>query len=187
MSKTRARLAILSELLAFPTVTASRWDVGFADSRIQKGDLISICSGPPSKWFVSWLIDYEVRDDGFTHYLLESIDDGELCWWTNVGINIYDRERVREHPTWKWTDKQFAFKNRWDKVCYRQNDAYIVLPLHPIFRGNSVELGVRVRFGIREFSNPIVFEDWKRLTNKRMGEYYRECVSMYESLRPITT
>lgn len=179
MSKNRARISILSELLSFPTINQKDWNKGASlDPEVKTGDLVSLCSAPSTQWYLSWFIESRIKN-GFTEYLLESIEDGELCWWTNVGLNVYDRERVDDRPSWKWNDKQFAFNDRWMKVCKR-NGAYIVLPVTPKFNeDDSVELNVRVRFGFSDYTNPVTFPNWKKLTMKMMDKYYTTCVKEF--------
>lgn len=173
-TRTRARYAILSDMLSFPTVRHRHWhsDLGF-DGQPQVGDLISLSSAPVSKWYISWLLEID-PNEGWPKYLLESIEDGSLCWWENVGLNWYDRERVANNPTWKWTDKQFDFYDKWNKVCYRRHDAWHVLPMLPVFNpdDDSVTLNLRIRHGFSDFHYPQVFNNWKKITMKQMSEYY---------------
>jgi len=182
MEKTRAKISILSELLSFPTIREKDWTANFMGKHdVLKGDLISLNSAPDSKWYVSWVHEIKTKN-GFKNYLLESIEDGSMCWWTNIGINVYSRKKVSERPTWRWSDKQFTLYDRWLKVCKR-NDAYIVLPKVPIFnKDNSVTLDVRIRFGWSEFQNPENFLNWKKLTMKEMSAYYLSSVEKHNSI-----
>jgi hypothetical protein len=166
-------------MMAFPTINQKDWDTSGFDKDVKVGDLVSLCSAPASKWYVSWVREIET-ENGWTRYLLESIDDGTLCWWSNVGLNIYSRERVKERPTWQWDDKQFAFNDRWHKVGKR-NNAHIVLPCQSKFNDDgSVELDVRIRYGWDEYHNPRIFPNWQKLLMKDMDIYYKECVQGYE-------
>jgi hypothetical protein len=180
MSRDKARISILSSLLSFPTINQKDWTSGIDNCDVIVGDLVSLCSAPESKWYLSWVKEIEkMRHD--TRYLLESIEDGSLCWWSNVGVNVYDRERVKNRPSWKWSDREFAFNSRWHKAC-RRNDSYIVLPCSVKFLDKySVELDVRIRFGFSDFSNTKVFTDWRKLTIKEMESYYLECVEIYQN------
>lgn len=182
MSKYRAKIAILSELMSFPTINQKDWDSW--DLKPEVGDLVSLSSAPASKWYLGWVVEIRGLDD-YPEYLLESIEDGSLCWWGNVGLNIYDRKRVSERVTWRWDDKQFAFNGRWLKVG-RRNDAYIVLPCWAKFSDDgSVELNVRIRFGMNEFSYPRTFPNWKKTLMKDMDSYYKECCEVYEKRPPF--
>jgi hypothetical protein len=179
MSKTRARIAILSQMLAFPQIFAKDWKSDF-DVTVQTGDLISLNCAPDSKWYVSWVIEvtYDARTGN--RYLLESIEDGSLCWWGNVGVSIYNKERVWD--TWKWTDDQFALNDRWNRVCKR-NDAYLVRPLRPVFNEDgSVLFNVRTMHNFDEsFSFPITFPKWQKVTMKQLDQYYKDAYKAFES------
>jgi hypothetical protein len=181
--KTKAKLEILSALLSFPTISQKDWESDIFHSEVKKGDLVSINCASPSKWYLSWVID--INDNNcYPKYLLESIEDGESCWWDNIGINIYDREKVNRNPKWKWDDKQFGFNEKWNKVCYKINDAYIMLPELPIFnQDGSVILNVRIRFYLNNFNNPQVFKNWKNLSTKEIDLYYKESLKKYESTK----
>jgi hypothetical protein len=180
MSKDRARLEILSELLSFPSIRDKDWTSCFLEERAQVGDLVALNSAPPSKWYVSWLREID-PNNGWPRYLLESIDDGSLCWWGNVGLSYFNRKTVEGRYTWKWDDKQFEFRDRWWKVAYKKNDAYMVLPVYPLFNDNgSVLLDVRVRFSLSDYHNPRTFENWKKVMIKQMDEYFKECLLGYE-------
>ena len=176
MLKTRARLSILNTLLSFPTIRNSDWRSAGYEEKVQVGDLVSLSSAPVSKWYLSWLRDIVVKE-GWEHYLLESVDEGDLSWWHNVGLSFYNREKVRENFRWCWDDKQYAFNDRWMKVCKRYND-HILTPLLPVFgEGTEVVLDVRVRLRIHtdsSFRRPLNFKIWKKLTMKTMAEYYQE-------------
>lgn len=179
MSKDRARIQILSALMSYPTINQKDWESDFIGKGAQIGDLVSLNSAPPSKWYVSWVRDINVKEES---YLLESIDDGALCWWSNVGFHIYNRDRVKEFgSTWQWDDKQFTFNDRWHKI-FRRNNAHMIRPLYPVFgEDGTVTLDVYIRFGIRDFSNKKTFPNWKKLTMKTMDEFYKDCERKYEA------
>jgi hypothetical protein len=145
----------------------------------QVGDLVTLQSAPTTKWYLSWLREIDTGDSSFTtRYLLESIEDGDLCWWANVGIDHLEREEVREHASWRWTDRQFAFKDRWWKVCFQDRDAYITLPIYPVFGDDySVTLGTRTRHGFDDHAPRKTFPDWRKLTKAQMAAFYDECVA----------
>jgi hypothetical protein len=170
----------MNEIMSFPTLRGKDWTDHYGtDKDLQEGDLVAMNCAGPSKWYLAWLREVQ-NENGIDKYLLESIEDGALCWWSNIGLTTYSRERVKLHPHWQWDDKQFKFNDRWHKVANR-NDAYIVLPLYPTFGGNdSVTLNVRIRYGFSDFNNPRTFPNWKKLTMKEMESYYKECCELYE-------
>lgn len=187
MAKNRARLEMLSELMSFPTINNKDWGYNCGCDKPQIGDLVAMQSAPPSKWYLSWFREYD-PNNGWPKYLLESVDDGELCWWGNVGLTVYNREQVANRPRWKWEDKQFEFSDRWHKVC-RNNDAYIVLGCQPVFSddGSSVLLDVRIRFQFSDYRNPRTFPDWRKVTMKQMDAYYKESKAEYEATTKKST
>lgn len=177
MTKNIARINILSWLLAYPAIDEEFWE-GYG-TKPQAGDLVSLKSAPASKWYLSWVHEID-PNNGWPKYLLESIEDGSLCWWNNVGLNIYSRKEIRDKPHWKWNDAQYKFNSRWMRIC-KKNDAYIVLPCWAVFNPTgSVTLDVRIRFTLDGYRNPKTFPNWKKVTIKEMEAYYLECVTQYE-------
>jgi len=127
-----------------------------------------------TKWTIGWM-----RDKRYRHaeeYLIESLDDGEACWWTNVGLKYLDPEQVKVHPHWSWTDRQFSFTDRWNHVCYKVKGADLELPCHPRFGDDySVELTVRKKFSEYDVIAIRRFEDWRKLTKDALGKCYDDC------------
>jgi len=180
----RARVQILSEILSFPTIGHVNWTSDFANKDgVKVGDLVSLNSAPPTKWYLSWVREIN-PNDGWPKYLLESVEDNSFSWWENVGINIYSRERVSERPRWRWTDEQFEFYDLWKEVCYKDNDAYIVLPTLPDFKEDgSVSLGLRIRFGFNSFTKEQTFPKWGEVTKEDMDTFYKKGEKEYEEER----
>lgn len=141
------------------------------------GDLVSLSSAPVSEWYLSWVVEFDAND-GYPRYLLESIETGKLCWWHNVSVHYMDRQQLADFPHWRWTDRQWAFKDRWWKVCYKRYDAYLTLPLFPVFGddGLSVTLGTRKRWNEPHDSPSRRFVDFRKVTMKMMEDFYNECV-----------
>ncbi len=96
MTAKRARLSILNEVLSFPAIHGKDW-ISDWNEIPREGDLVALNCAPATKWYLSWVHEYD-PGDGWPKYLLESIEDGELCWWSNVGINIYDRKKSLRTP-----------------------------------------------------------------------------------------
>jgi len=182
--KSRARWAILNEILSFPTVTVKYWNADWS-LKPQVGDLVSMHSAPASKWYLSWLRDIDctkLNSWGGQNYLLESIEDESLGWWTNIGLKFYDRKEVSENPTWQWTDRQFQFNDRWFRVC-EQYDTYMVRPSQVIFgENNTVTLSVQIRWHSHDYTNPKTFPNWKKVTKKYMEAYFETCLTEYSAI-----
>lgn len=171
---------IFEERQRFPSSKGFVAAIGGA-AEPQVGDLAALGSAPVSKWYLSWIIEIERFATG-NRYLLESIEDGELSWWENVGISYLEREVVLDHPEWRWTDRQHAFNDRWRMVCFKERDAYITLPTMPVFGdGFSVTLGTRTRFSLNDHRPVKTFPDWRKVTKTMMAEFYDECAAHTDS------
>lgn len=173
MSYKRSRLVILNRLLSYPTVSAKDWNSDLSITP-KEGDLVSLSAAPPSRWQLSWLV--EIQNPSHGCYLLKSTEDGSLCNWSNVGLNVYDRERVNNNPHWKWNDRQFAFNDKWLRTCKRKG-SYLTRPKYVDFKDDyKAELSLYHRL---DFDNknkiPVChIEDWRKFTSKQMAEYFLE-------------
>lgn len=138
------------------------------------GSLVRLMAAPFSKYYLSWLREIQHNDGGYsTRWLLESIEDGTLCWWENVQIWALPKEATDKFPSWQWTDKQFAFNKKWSNACHKKRDAYIILPCPPKFHDDgSVTLALRTRFGINDKRPEKKFDNWKKVLVKDMLKFY---------------
>ena len=143
------------------------------------GDLVALHSAPPSKWYLGWLQGIAKAPDHFgTKYAIESLEDGEVCDWSNVGLRYYDRSQVSHHPEWRWDDQQHEFNDRWKRVCYKERDAHWYLPKQVAFDQDSgVTLGVRVRHTPEVIPFETHFSAWKKLTKRDMLKAYDDAVA----------
>lgn len=182
--KNRSRILLLSHICQFSLtrrygdqVYGGLKDMAFRENRSPRiGSLVSLSSAPASKWYLSWVAG--VSGDTYT---LESIEDGELCNWSNVGIYEYDRSQIDNHPEWRWADKQHGFKDRWWRACYKTRDAYVYRPIYPTFyEDGSVEIGVRVIHGIDPRVIRKTFPNWKKVRASDMLEFYDAAVAELE-------
>ena len=142
-----------------------------------EGDLVALHSAPFSKWYLSWYVGTEYMDDFYTHnHLLQSIEDQSRCYWSNVSFYALNRKVVANHPNWKWSDKQYMFKDKWLRACRKKRDAYMVLPTPPIFGDDgSVILGTRTRYGLGGMTSK-KFLNWRKVTVKDMLDFYDQSV-----------
>lgn len=135
------------------------------------GDLVALSSAPNTEWYLSWYM--ENKSD---IHLLKSIETGKLCNWSNVSFFAMNRKEVDQFPKWRWTDKQYKFKDKWFRACYKKRDAYMVLPTLPEFKvDGSVKIGTRARFNLGE-PNEKTFNNWKKVLVKDMLEFYDHVV-----------
>lgn len=190
-NKNIARIKILSWLaqFSFPIKYSSgpisAYTCFTTDREPAVGSLVAIQSAPDSKWYLSWLNQIEEGGAfGSKRYLLESIEDGGLCWWENVGMLAYDAKTVAEHPEWRWTDAQHKFNQQWLSVCKTERDAYITLPVMVKFDGDSVTLATRTRFGMDDYIPSKTFKNWRTVTKKQMLAFYDSAVAAKPAPRP---
>lgn len=172
----RSRLVILSRLLSFPTINQKDWESDFM-SAPKVGDLVSLTSAPVTKFYVSWVVDTrKIKGSSEIEYLLESIDDRSLCWWSNVGFNTYKKDNIL--PYWKWSDKQFSFNDRWKRVCHGWNNAFIIKPYDADFLDDGqVKLKCYQSYDrINPWSYERTFDNWKKTTMKMMDQFYKDAV-----------
>ncbi len=146
-----------------------------AEGEPREGDLVVLKGARQSRWYLSWYISCEKKDNCFNDsHLIESVETGELCNWSNVSFSILNRKIVDEHPEWRWTDKQWEFQEKWFRACYKYRDAYINLPCYPDFKEDgSVVLTIRKRFNFGEPTSK-TFESWKKLLTRDMTKWYDE-------------
>jgi hypothetical protein len=201
-AKTRSRILILSDIMSFATQTYFGPDCNprvnpewsflpgnslYSDRRISPGALVTIDSASPTPWYLSWLVETKQGGGAFDsdRHLLESVETGELCWWSNVSLREYSPKRVAESPHWRWTDKQHEFNDRWLRVCHEKRDAYIVLPLRAVFGPDTlVTLGTRIRYNLGDPPASKTFPNWKKITSAMMLEYYDSAVKEHEARPP---
>lgn len=190
--KERARILILNHIAQFSLARVMSDGSPFGGLRdmafsftdaAQPGSLVALQAAPATKWYLSWLIERSWPEGwACEQYLLESIEDGERANWSNVSLLEYDRGQVNRHPEWRWTDAQHAFNDRWRRVCSKERDAYIVLPVQAIFGGDgSVTLGTRTRHSFDECRPTRIFPNWRRVTKKMMLEFYDSAVAEREA------
>lgn len=184
MGKERARLMILHYVMEFSLsrtfgdgktyggLVSCAFMARGSRQDVRPGDLIALQAAPASKFYLGWLLETRETDQGWSEYLLESIEDGSQCWWHNVGVMYMNRETVAEHPEWRWDDRQHAFNDRWKRACFRQRDAYIYLPMMAEFDGLRVKLGVRVRHNLSPAREYKTFDDWRTVKVSDMLEFY---------------
>jgi hypothetical protein len=174
---TRSRIAILSYICQFSlstvvnnySIPALRTSSFIENRNPDIGSLVVMTSAPTSKWYISWVIDYRQKRGG-KEYLLESIEDGELCWWSNISIYELYPETVKKYQEWRWTDEQHKFNDRWFKVKKREKSYSLFIPVQAIFDEDDVILGIREKFSTDVKQK--YFINWKKLKLKDMIEYF---------------
>lgn len=194
-----ARRMILSDVLQF--YITSKWEdrnspairgfipSGWASTEpVQPGDLIIMSAAPASKWAIGWLRMIEQGTDG-RRYLIESLEDGEVCWWTNIGLSYMPRDDIKQQ--YRWSDRQFAFNKRW--VCLdREASPSIRVQMCQFDRGaavaeKGVTISIRQRWGSHESDAipPITrhFPNYRKVTIPMLKAALAEMTSEFESIR----
>lgn len=149
------------------------------DNKPPIGSIVKLFCAPDTKWYLSW-----VRDKKGEQYLLESIEDGEKCWWSNVGYFYIPLETIDRFPTWKFTDRQHLFKDKWFRACKRCYE-YTKAPMLPKFLDNgNVILPVRQKFidkGVIEKE----FKNWKSLKSMDMQAFFKSVD--FKDVEPVSS
>jgi hypothetical protein len=143
------------------------------DSGIPISSLVMLTSAPFTKWYLSWLIEKDPTKGYGGSWLLQSIEDGSLIWWSNVSIFAYPKETSDKFPQWKWDDAKFKFNDQWNRAC-KKCGAYIKLPMLPEFTDDGgVVLRLRTRFGLDGDKPERKFENWKKVRVSDMIDFYK--------------
>lgn len=174
--KTQAKIQILAHIfqfkinkvtdegLQYPNKEGFMGGIFSGGENVPIGTLVTLFCAPNTKYYLSWLKEIKM-EGGEAKFLLESIEDGEVCWWSNVSLYYLPLEYVERFPDWKWTDKQFEFAKKW----YRVKSSYMVVPMQPVFLENgNVILKVRYKFNLKEDQPEKEFSNWKTLTKREM-------------------
>lgn len=185
MVKNRGRLEILNYIITF--CTKDSWNKSlstldlehtFTSNRMPPvGALVKLTSAPPTKWYLGWYVAYiPATKDHWEQHLIESIDDGTLCRWHNVGLSQLPIETVNKYPSWRWTDQQFTFNDKVIKA-HRHSENNYVFRIWPNFGENKVEIPLRKRhlgapYKEEEVVHTITLTDkeWKKISIKALTE-----------------
>lgn len=147
---------------ALPRLLLDGWKV-YAGGEPKPGNLVLLQSAPPSEWHLSFYIE----DCGDGYHLLESVQTGALMRWGNVGFMVLNEEKIGAGDPARWTDEQFAFKDKFRKV-WRKADFYLALPFIEAFDGDLVDIRFRTRHGFDDKITPIPPFEWKKITQKAL-------------------
>ena len=169
--KNKAKIEILNFITQHSiNEYSSKTFVGGYSNKPVEGDLVALQLAPNTNWYLSWYHTSDGNENSFCeNHLLESIETGELCNWSNVSFNVMEREHVDNHPEWRWEDKQFEFCSKWYRAT-KKADIYPSRPMQPIFAGLKVTLKIR-----RNFSDVILaektFDNYKKVLSRDMIKF----------------
>ncbi|MFW8589867.1 hypothetical protein ACOI22_03595 [Glaciecola sp. 2405UD65-10] len=159
---TKSRYMILNQVLSYPILAGTEWETDARNPKV--GDLVSMNCAPATEYYLSWVVGCN-GDKA----LLKSIETGGLCWWSNVGFNIYKDDLPEQC---KWSDAQYEFCRKWQKAADKCG-AYIIMPILD-FENNKAVLGVRKRYGIGEVTKETIkIKSWRSATIKSLAPHYR--------------
>lgn len=132
------------------------------------GDVVMLQSAPMSVWHLS--IYRKDCHDGY--HLLESVKTGEMMRWGNVGFHVIDREKAWGLERIEWTDDQFEFSSKFNKVIRRREmDFYINIPYISEWDGDNVLIKFRTRYNFDELVTPLDPIPWRKITQKALLEH----------------
>lgn len=142
------------------------------------GDLVTLNSAPPTQFYLGWYLGQRKGKDEWQEHCVESIEDASRCWWRNVGISFLNRDTVKQHPSWRWTDRQHEFNDRWFRTVCKQPTASSCRPVEAEFIGeHGVILSVRMTFDLSPCRSRVVCNDWRKVTVRDMVAFYNEAVA----------
>ncbi len=143
--------------------------------KVKIGSLVRLSTAPITKYYLGWLLE---KKNGT--YLIESIEDGSLCNWSNVGVYFLNPKMVELHPEWKWNDKQFEIYDKWFRACYKIRNCHNLRPIAPVFslKDNSFTISLRVIFKDKVVASK-TFDNYKKVLVKDMLEFYDNAVSKH--------
>lgn len=147
------------------------------------GTLVAqFCAGP-NKWSFAWLVAMEHKAHGSERYLLESIEDREWGWCSNMELNWLPIDTVRKFPEWRWDDRQFKLNDAWLAVDavgdYRPRplrwEGHDPWPVLVVGKKFTNELVTRRVYGRKEF------------TKAALAAFVQECAANWAELRARET
>jgi hypothetical protein len=119
--------------------------------------------------------------------MLESVETGALCKWSNIDLSICDRDLVANHPEWRWHDSQFDFSRRWISTSRRAIDTFpLVANPAEFLDDNSVRLTLRPHVwlgGGRDKFKPMskVFLKWHKLPRRAMVAFAKDALEKFNN------
>ena len=173
----RAKINMLNELFAFPTIYAEFWNPPYKNLKVQSGDLVTPMTRVAGKFYLAWVLDIGTADICTGNkYLLQSIDNGKSAWWEDIAFNIFDRVELKKHPWWKWTDEQFEFKDKW--MDYGKKHGNPLNPSTPKFNDYEVVMQMWDELAFDDELYNLRFDDYREVD---FDDYIEYCHGCYEN------
>ncbi len=127
------------------------------------GDIVMLSCAPPSEWDLSIYRECEAND----YHLVESLQTGVVGRWSNVGFHVLDLEKIGFPQSIEWSDEQFAFSDKFRKVCKRA-DFYMAIPFIDRFDGDTAHIIFRTRYSLDDKLTPVDIVGWQKITQKAL-------------------
>lgn len=153
------------------------------DTKLIPGDLLLLSGHRDPKWRMAWLVQIR-EDDLCPGYLVQSAaGEGEVTWMSNVEVAYFHRPVLQQHPEWKWTNEQHLLAERWMTHVSRHRDTQLLVPMQPVFLGDSVTLRARARFGLDDYKPSITVSDFRSLDSADLLRCYDELCQKHDIRR----
>ena len=173
-TKHKARESIMHVVLQFCTTREYRRlePYVFRSGEPKVGDLVLLESVRRwTKWNIGWLREISADHFGCHAYVIESLEDGELCNWTNVGLVYIDRQLLKDYPRWQMTDRQVEF---WERLYKEFREIpFGPRPANPYFDGVSVKFDIIDSLSRKEIGS-FSFDDFTALTEKKIEKFRKQ-------------
>lgn len=183
MEKKRAKIEILNSIINFGTTISvnGKSESIFNDDKyafhyqeisgVQLGDLVKIQAAPFTKWYLSWVVEIRNKSN-FTEYLLESIEDGKLCWWSNISLCYLNRKTILSRPDFRYSDEQFDFVDKC-RSAYRESVSLYCFAGCDFNEDGSVNVLRRERF--QDYSGEFIkIKNWKKVSEKYITNFFNK-------------
>lgn len=131
------------------------------------GALCRLIAAPSTKYYLSW---YLGKKDG--EFYMQSIEDHTVCRWSNVGVQYIPLKLTEGCPQFKYSDKQFKFHDRWEKIVREQN--YWMVPMWSEFNDETGEVTITIRWKFKDTRIGRKFPSWETLTDEEMKVFTKE-------------
>jgi hypothetical protein len=153
------------------------------DPTLQEGDLVLLSGHRQPKWRMGWLRTVRNLPIGAEYMVHSVMGDGEVASFTNVSVSYFHRPTLKQHPEWRWTNEQHGMADEWIQTILAERQTSLIVPMQPVFLGDSVTLKARARFGLDEFKPSITLADFRSLTKADLLSCYDALCQKWDTFR----
>lgn len=116
------------------------------------------------KWYLGWLLEVKEINGSSPEYLIESVEDGSICRFSNCGLSYMPYSK--DVDNWRWEDTQFIFENKVRKAI---NKIALFSYKYAGLEFDNKDCTIKIR---EYFSDKIVFTvkigNWKTSSMKKI-------------------